>query len=50
MKTGLKHKELTQQGNKIQVEQVKNLKQKLCRYGIDPFSNDAPRYLLTDKS
>ena len=30
-------------------EHVKNLKQKLCGYGTDPFSNDASRYLPTGK-
>ena len=33
----------------LHVEHVKNLKQKLCGYGIDPFSNDAPRHLPTGK-
>ena len=49
MKTGSKHKELTPREIKIHVEHVKNLKQKLCGYGIDPFSNDAPRHLPTGK-
>ena len=34
---------------KIHVQHVKNLKQKLFGYDIDPFSNDAPRHLLTGK-
>ena len=33
----------------LHVEHVKNLKQKLSGYGIDPFSNDAPRHLPTGK-
>ena len=49
MKTGSKHKEITPRGIKIHVEHVKNLKRKLCGYGIDPFSNDAPRHLPTGK-
>ena len=49
MKTDSKHKEITPRGIKNHAEHVKNLKQKLCGYGIDPFSNDAPRYLATDK-
>ena len=49
MKTGSKHKKLTPREIKTNIEHVKNLKQKLCGYGIDPFSNDAPRHLPTDK-
>ena len=33
----------------LKPEHIKNLKQKLCGYGTDPFSNDAPRYLPTGK-
>ena len=47
MKTGLKHKGLTPRTIKIHVDHVENLKQKCCGYGIDPFSNYAPRYLPT---
>ena len=49
MKIGSKHKEITPRGIKIHVEHVKNLKRKLCGYGIDPFSNDARRHLPTGK-
>ena len=49
MKTGSKHKEKTPQGIKIHFEHVNNLKQKLCGYGIDLFSNDAPRHLSASK-
>ena len=34
---------------KTHVEHARNLKQKLCGCGIDPFSNDAPRHLPTGK-
>ena len=49
MKTRSKHKELTPGGIKIYFELVKILKQKLCRYSIDPFCNDALRHLPTGK-
>ena len=49
MKAGSKHKEITLRGIKIHVEHVKNLKQKMCGYDSDPFSNDAPRHLPIGK-
>ena len=49
MKSGSKNKEITPRRIKFHVEHVKNLKQKLCGYGIVPFSNDAPRHLPTGK-
>ena len=49
MKTSSRHKELTPWGIKIYVKLVKNLKQKLCGYSIDPLCNDAPRHLPTGK-
>ena len=49
MKAGSKHKEISPRRIKIHVEHVKNLKQKLCGYGIDPFSKNAPRRLPTGK-
>ena len=49
MKTDSKHKEISPRAIKIHVEHVKNLKQKLWGYGIEPFSNDAPRHLPTGK-
>ena len=50
MKTGLTHKEISPRGIKIHVEHVKNLKQKLCGYDIDLFSNDALRHLPTGET
>ena len=47
MKTNLKHKELIPPPEiKIHVEHAKHLNEKLCVYGIDPFSNNASRQEL----
>ena len=46
MKMNLKHKELTPPEIKIHVEHVKHLNEKLCVYGINPFSNTASRQEL----
>ena len=49
MKTSLKHKAVIPRGIKIHTEHAKSLKPKLCGCGVDPFFNDALRYLPAGK-
>ena len=46
IKTSSKHKELTPGEKKIHATHVKSLKHQLLGYGVDPFSNQAPKCFL----
>ena len=49
IRTSSKHKELTKRGKVLHEEHVKNLKDKLIKYGLDPFSSDPPKYIPSGK-
>ena len=45
IKTSSKHKEVTPRGKPLHAEHVKNLKNKLRGYGVDPFSTGFPKHI-----
>ena len=49
IRTSSKHKELTKRGKMLHEDHVKNLKDKLSKYGLDPFSSDPTTHIPSGK-